>query len=87
MTTTIQRAVVIAGHTLGAVMQTEVGGLEVQILRASVLRGAPASGDSNDLMGVVSFDPARDDFREATEQDFRDFRVVSHPSYFSRVAI
>ena len=34
------------------------------------------------MLGTVMFNPETDDFREATEQDFDDFLVMSHPDYF-----
>lgn len=69
-------AIMLHEHTLGLVRPE---GLEV--LHTSVLRGSPYSPAA----GVVAFDPARlaGKFRIATEKDFADFRVKSHPEYFS----
>ncbi len=62
------QAVVIEGHTLGVII-----GDEVQILRASVVRGSPYPN-----MGCI---PLGTDFRVATRQDFDDFHVTYHPEY------
>jgi len=79
----MQRTIVLKGHTLGVVMPFFDGTmLQIQILHTSVLRGSPISGDPLSAMGTMMFNPETDEFREATEQDFNDFRVMSHPDYF-----
>lgn len=79
----MQRAIVLNNHTLGIVYPFGDTMLQIQILHSSVLRGSPISGDPLAAMGTMMFNPETDTFREATEQDFNDFRVVSHPDYFA----
>lgn len=69
MTTTTATYVVVDGHTLGAVI-----GSSIQILRASILRGA---GDNTDQVGLIDI-PTAHRMRPATLQDFADFRVSPH---------
>lgn len=66
-------AVVIGNHTLGIVRSGQV-----QILRASVIRGAPNPGDPLGNMGLV---PLAGNYRPATLADFDSFRVLYHPDY------
>lgn len=78
----MRRAVVVNGHTLGVVMCSMAGMLQLQILRASQLAGSSVEGDPCTAIGCLMFDPAVDAWRDATERDFLDFRVCSHPDYF-----
>lgn len=68
------KAVVMEGHTLGVIIDGEFPTLD--ILRASVLRGSPY----NSLSGPVPL--VAGSFRYATEKDFIDFKVISHPDWF-----
>lgn len=79
----MQRAIVLKEHTLGIIYPFGDNMLQIQILHSSVLRGSPISGDPLSAAGTMMFNPETDTFREATEQDFNDFRVLSHPDYFA----
>lgn len=80
----MRKSVVLKGHTLGVVYPFGRTGklLQLQILHSSILRGSQFSGSQAAMLGTVMFNPETDDFREATEQDFDDFLVMSHPDYF-----
>jgi len=70
-----KQAVVVNGHTLGVVLRDEDGRAHIQVLRSSVLRGAPSTIEP----GVINADA--NDLRPATKADFDDFRVMWHPDY------
>jgi len=61
-------AVVLEGHTLGVII-----GNQIQILRASVLRGSPYPA-----MGTVHLGG---EYRTASRADFDAFNVTWHPDY------
>lgn len=71
-------AIVLNEHTLGVVYP----GNQLQILRASVLKGSPYPS-----YGLISFNPKNHPFdpkkqwRPATKQDFEDFKVLFHEEY------
>ena len=65
-------AVVIGEHTLGIVRSGQV-----QVLRASVIRGAPNPGDPLGNMGLVPLS----NYRPATRADFDTYRIHYHPDY------
>lgn len=69
----LTRTIVLNGHTLGVIFPNGL-----QILRSSVLRGSPYPAH-----GVIAFDPVLQagQFRNATEDDFREFGVVCNPHY------
>lgn len=67
------KSIVLDGHTLGVVM-----GSEIQVLRASVLRGSTAPA-----VGTIPLPLDVSRIRPATRQDFADFGVVAHDEYFS----
>lgn len=74
------RAIVLEGHTLGIIRRakpSESGLHMVEVLRASVLKGAPSSD-----VYVLALPTDATLYRPATQQDFDDFRVRSHPDYF-----
>jgi hypothetical protein len=64
-------AVVFKEHTLGLLYE---GGV-IGPLRASVLKGATFSVHESPFFANEA------DFRQATKQDFIDFRVSWHPDY------
>lgn len=61
-------AIVLEGHTLGVII-----GDNIQILRASVLRGSPYPAD-----GVLELGG---DYRPASRADFDTFNVMWNPGY------
>jgi hypothetical protein len=65
------KAVVVDGHTLGVMI-----GPDLQILRASVLRGSP-----HPSCGTITLPTDASRVRPATRQDFVDFEVFWHPDY------
>jgi|AntRauTorcE11897_2_1112592.scaffolds.fasta_scaffold58970_1 hypothetical protein len=67
----MNKAVVYREHTLGLI----INGNTMQVLKASVLRGAT----STQQQGVVMVNEA--DTRPATREDFCSFRVHWHPDY------
>lgn len=75
----MQRYIVLDNHTLGVILPTshEFKAYELQILRASVLRGSPYPKD-----GLIPLNLEKDNFRPATEQDFKDFNVSFGPEAF-----
>lgn len=66
----MSKAVVVGEHTLGVII-----GNEIQVLRASVLRGAPSEG--NPFVGCIPMQ----EHRLATRADFDAFSVHYHPDY------
>ena len=73
------RTIVLDGHTLGVIYPPH----DLQILKASILRGFGLLGSPLTAMGLRYFDPVvmAGRYREATEQDFHDFGVVFSPHY------
>lgn len=71
------KTVVFREHTLGVVYPNDL-----QILRASILRGSPF-----DPVGLAPFDPILNhgEYRPATEQDFADYGVAFDPMYLEPV--
>ncbi len=76
------RTIVFKEHTLGVIYPNGL-----QILHSSILRGSPIQGDPLSAAGTLAFDPILDagNFRPATEQDFKDYRVAFHPSYLEEI--
>lgn len=76
-------AIVLDEHTLGVICpQTN----SLQVLRASVLRGAPCEGCVH-TYDNLHFDPIlkAGHYREATLQDFEEFGVVPNAAYFEEL--
>lgn len=65
------KAVVYKEHTLGLLYE---GGL-IEVLRASLLKGAVFS------VHPSPFFAREEDYRQATKQDFDEYRVHWHPDY------
>ena len=66
------RAVILDEHTLGIIM-----GNDIQILRASVLRGSPIQGDPCSATGLLPIPMDKKRLRPATEKDFELYGVSS----------
>jgi hypothetical protein len=71
------KPIVAEGHTLA--IKYDYDQHSAQILRASVLRGAPCSSPLRGMM------PLGTDYRDATPQDFADFNVCPK-GYFANIA-
>lgn len=71
-----QRAVVINENILGVISPRD--NETIQVLRASIIRGANPDVYSLNINNC-------DKIRNATKEDFQNFVVVSHPSYFEKI--